>query len=480
MPLTDDQCYAAVQSRDARFDGRFFTGVRTTGIYCRPVCPARTPKKDHVDFFSSAAAAEAAGFRPCLRCRPETAPHTPVWQGTATTVSRALRLIDRGVLDDVSTEQLATRLGMGSRHLRRLFQQHVGVSPQALAQSRRTHFAKQLLEQTTLPVSQIAYTAGFSSIRRFNTAYKATFQQTPSGTRKQLQPAPEAMLSLRLSYRPPFEWENLLAFVKRRAIPGIEHLEAGCYHRSVTFNGRIGLLTVAPASKGHALQLQVSPALAPDLFAIVSRVRHLFDLDADPLTIAQHFADDGLLAQSFAERPGLRIPGAWDGFEVAVRAILGQQVSVKAASTLMHRLVDQFGTPLREPLAPEVTRLFPEPAILAEAPLEDIGLPTQRASAVRALAVTVHKQRLQLVPTADVEATIEQLLELPGIGPWTASYIAMRVLGTPDAFPHADLVLRRAVSLSSKPLTPKQLLLRAQPWQPWRAYAALHLWTMMA
>lgn len=478
MLLTDDQRYAAVQSRDARFDGRFFTGVRTTGIYCRPICPARTPKRTSVDFFPSAAAAEAAGFRPCLRCRPETAPHTPVWQGTATTVGRALCLINRGILDETSVESLAERLGMGGRHLRRLFEQHVGVSPQALAQSRRVHFAKQLVEQTRLPISQVAYTAGFSSIRRFNAAYKMTFRENPSTTRAHKKAASSTAIALHLTYRPPFDWEYLLGFLRGRAIPGVETIEGVQYRRTIQVDKHTGTFCVRPSKKRHTLELRVSSALAPVLFAVATRVRQMFDLDADPMIISEHFTNDALLASSFAKRPGIRIPGAWDGFEIAVRAILGQQVSVKAASTLMGRLITQYGTLLSEPELPDLNHLFPGPDVLAEAPVESIGLPKQRAHAIRSLASTVHEGRVHLSPTADIEATTRTLLALPGIGPWTASYIALRILGTPDAFPASDLVLRKAASPTPSPLSTKELTIQAQPWQPWRAYAALHLWAM--
>lgn len=476
--------YQALLARDRRFDGRFFTAVHTTGIYCRPICPARTPLLKNVDFYKTAAAAEEAGFRPCQRCRPESAPGTPAWSGSSATVARALRLLRGGDFDDSEKggiEALAGRLGIGERRLRQLFAEHIGASPQAVLRTQRLDFARRLIDETSLPMAQVAMSAGFGSIRRFNDAIKKRFGKPPVELRKRRRgdvAADAGALTLRLPYRPPYAWEPLLAFLAARAVPGVEAVVDGAYLRTLRFGGSDGWLSVRPAPGEASLQLQLH--LGPDadlgdgLMDAVERVRMQFDLEADPLRIAGQLERDPRLAPLVLACPGLRVPGGFDGFELAVRAILGQQVSVKGASTLSGRVAERFGRPLgpgSHPHPPQLTHIFPSPAELAAADLTRIGIPGARAQALTSLAAATASGDLVLSESADVGQTVEALLKLPGVGPWTAQYIAMRVLRDPDAFPATDLVLRRLLP-GGEP--------DAEPWRPWRAYAALYLWNSLA
>ncbi|MBM4130276.1 helix-turn-helix domain-containing protein, partial [bacterium] len=401
-PLDPDTCYRALTSRDARFDGRFFTGVRTTGVYCRPVCPAVTPRRRNVVFFACAAAAEQAGFRPCRRCRPEAAPGSPAWQGTAATVSRAVRCIGEGALDrGGSVGDLAARLGVGPRQLTRLCERHLGTTPVRLAQTRRVHFARLLLEQSDLSMAQVALAAGFGSLRRFNALMKATYGCAPGDLRRRNAPprasagCAGAVLTCRLAWRPPYDWEQLARFLRGRAIPGVEHVTVDSYTRTLALpGGRAGFLAVAPG-RGHWLDLSLE---LPDLdgaISLVARARRMFDCAADPAAIAAHLARDEALAPLVARRPGLRLPSAYDPFELAVRAIVGQQVSVAAATTVTGRVVARCGTPLAAPRGP-LTRLFPAPATLAAADLGGLGLTTRRAAALRAFAAAVADGSLRL------------------------------------------------------------------------------------
>ncbi len=451
MNLDEETCFEAISSRDERFDGRFFTGVKTTGIYCRPVCPARTPMRRNVVFFPCAAAAEEAGFRPCLRCRPDAAPGSPAWLGTSVTVRRALRVLNEGALDGRSVGDLAATLGVGERHLRRLFQDEVGASPLAIALTRRVHFARKLIEETDLGMTEVALAAGFGSLRSFNVAMKRTFVRSP----RELRRRPVARLEklvLAIPVEEPYALEPLLAFLGKRAIPGVETVASGLYRRTFRWEGRAGVLEVRGVEGG--LELTVPAWSTPGLHRIVARVRRLFDVDADSRRIDAHLARDPLLRPLVRARPGLRVPGAWDGFELAVRAILGQQVSVKGATTLAGRLVAAHGEKLGDGF------LFPERSVVAKAPLEKIGLPRARAASIRAVAES---------PITFAEHDLEErLLEVPGIGPWTASYVALR-LGEPDAFPASDLVLRRVFGPRAEE--------RTRSLRPWRGYAALHVWS---
>jgi AraC family transcriptional regulator of adaptative response / DNA-3-methyladenine glycosylase II len=480
MELDPQICYAAIQSRDSRFDGRFFTAVQTTGIYCRPICPAQTPRPENVRFYISATAAAEAGFRPCLRCRPESSPGTPDWQGPSSTVSRALRLISEGVLDDSGVDTLARRLHVGPRQLRRLFVAHLGAPPIAVAQTRRLHFAKKLIDETNLPMSEIAFGAGYSSIRRFNDAIQEVYDRTPTELRrvkKDQQSNGAGNIQLKLSYRPPFDWLFLLRFLQYRAIPGVESVSDGRYRRVVQIDNSAGIIEVRLTEDGRQLLLSVPPSLSKGLMRISERVRTLFDLRADLAIITGHLERDDRLATLTQRYPGLRVPGAWNGFELAIRAILGQQITIQAANTLAGRLVKAYGEPLPDATDDDLATLFPRPESLAEATLADIGLMPRRAEAIRSLAQAVSDGRLLFDTAIGLEQSVEQLTALPGIGPWTAHYIAMRALNEPDAFPAGDLALRRAAANSKTTmLTEAQLRRRAEAWRPWRAYAAMYLW----
>ncbi len=473
MDLDPRICSQARLSRDARFDGRFFIGVKSTRIYCRPICPVRTVKEQNVRYFPSAAAAGEAGYRPCMRCRPESSPGTPGWSGTSTTVSRALRLISESALEDGGVSVLAYRLGIGSRQLRRLFVRHLGASPIAVASTRRLHFAKKLINETNLPMGQIALASGFGSVRRFNAAFRKTYKRTPSQIRRFAHLASiklENEYLFRLDFRPPFHWDALLEFLARRAIPGVEAVEAGSYYRTISLNGDSGSFGVSVEKGSSALQVRIAFPESRWLFLIIERLRRMFDLGADPGEIAIALAADPLLAKKIDAVPGLRVPGCWDGFEFAVRAILGQEVSVTEASTLAGRLVRAFGTQINASAL--LTHLFPTVQVLAEADIARIGLPKKRAETIRALAHTVNEGRIVFASVANVEEFRARLLEIPGIGEWTAQYIAMRALGDPDAFPASDLGLLRSSSMQSE----YELARRAEAWRPWRSYAAMYLW----
>lgn len=480
MTLDDDICYRALTARDARFDGVFFVGVKSTGIYCRPVCTAKTPGQRRCRFFASAARAERAGFRPCLRCRPELAPgHAPV-DSARTIARRAAARIEAGALSDGgSLEDLAAILGLSSRQLRRTMRQELGVSPVELAQTNRLLLAKRLIAETQLPLVQVAFAAGFSSVRRFNAHFRSHYRLTPSTLRRASdQAAGGDHLRLMLAYRPPYDWESLVRFLAARAIPGVECVIDGVYHRTVAVGEHRGWLRVAPVAGRHLLSVELATALAPALPTILARLRSLFDLDARPDVISGHLALDPLLAPSVERHPGLRVPGAFDGFELAMRAILGQQVSVRGASTLAGRFAERFGSAIETPL-PCLNRLTPTAESIASArgdTLRSLGLPGARAECLRSLARVVARGELDLDTCVDATAVVAQLQELPGIGPWTAEYIAMRALRWPDAFPAGDLGLLKAARLKS----PRALDEAAERWRPWRAYAAIHLWESLA
>ncbi|MBY4677323.1 DNA-3-methyladenine glycosylase 2 [Marinobacterium arenosum] len=477
VPADQDACYRALTSRDRRFDGRFFVGVTSTGIYCRPICPVRPPKQANCRFFQYAAQAEQAGFRPCLRCRPELAPGLATVDLTQQLADSAARMMQADPQPGRQMARLAARLGISDRHLRRIFQARFGVSPLQYLQSCRLLLAKQLLSDTDLPVTEIALLSGFGSVRRLNSLFQQQYRLTPTALRKQLAngPAREQNLQLLLSYRPPYDWPQLLAFLSQRIIPGVEAVgqhEWQGYRRTISWHHQErtlnGWLQVTPTPEQARLRVEISRTLTPLVAPLLQRVRQLFDLNADPALINER------LGELAADRPGLRVPGCFDGFEMAVRAILGQQVSVKAAHTLAGRLVERFGNRLETPFS-ELDRSFPTAAILAAAAPEQIaelGIVRQRAQAIIQLARSVDSQQLRLNADADIEQTLTQLQALPGIGPWTAQYIAMRALAWPDAFPHTDLGVMKALGSRQ----PKQLLARAEAWRPWRAYAVMHLW----
>ena len=480
MDLEHDACYRAVKLRDARFDGRFFTAVKTTGIYCRPICPARTPLSKNVTFFPTAAAAQEAGFRPCLRCRPETAPDMGAWRGTSNTVSRGLALIELGALDEADVESLATRLGMGERQLRRLFRTHLGASPIAVAQTRRILLAKQLLHETRLPMTEVAFAAGFSSIRRFNETFQDLYGRPPGALRRlggeEVSAAEQGEFSLLLRYQPPYDWPAMLEFLAARAIPGVERVTGDSYARTFCLDGIQGTVTVRPAP-GNALRAHIRTIKLIILPGIIARLRRVFDLAADPLAISAHLACDPSLQKLVSKRPGLRVPGAWDGFELAMRAVLGQQITVAGAVRLAARLVASYGQPLAA--AEEgLTHVFPAPAVVAKAKLATLGMPASRAATLSAVAAAVAADPDLLGAHINLEEAIKRLRAIRGVGEWTAQYIALRQLREPDAFPAADIGLLRAFADGDgKRPAAAELLAHAEKWRPWRAYAAQHLWT---
>ncbi|MCC6928997.1 MAG: DNA-3-methyladenine glycosylase 2 family protein [Gemmatimonadaceae bacterium] len=521
MRLDRSSCYRALTARDARFDGVFFVGVTSTRIYCRPVCRATTPRERNCRFFSNAAAAERAGFRPCLRCRPELAPGNAPVDAESVLADRAARGIAAGALNRGSVEELAASLGVTGRHLRRAVVQHLGVSPIDLATTHRLLLSKRLLQDTALPVAQVAYASGFESLRRFNAAFKARYRLTPVALRREAvrvnvdggEPAVAPVTTaangdrsddvvLTLDYRQPLHWESLLGFLEARATPRAEWVDEGRYAATVRVPAT--LATGVAASKatltGHVIVamtggpsaprrgrmpngapgevvVRISSSLVPVLMPVLSRLRDLLDLDANPDVIARHLACAGVVGEA-ADLAGVRIPGTLDGFALAVRAILGQQVSVRGATTVMGRLVGRYGEPY-DGGHPALSRLMPTAATLARLGTGDIaslGMPAARADAVLGLARAVAAGDLQLSPGGDAERTIRALTALPGIGDWTAHYIAMRALRWPDAFPANDLVLRRAAGN----LTAPRLRRLAERWRPWRAYAAMHLWRSAA
>jgi AraC family transcriptional regulator of adaptative response / DNA-3-methyladenine glycosylase II len=480
MDLDPQRCYQAVLARDPRFDGRFFGGVVTTGVYCRPVCPVHPPKPENVRWFACAAAAEAAGFRPCRRCRPETAPGTPAWMGTAAVVSRGLRLIADDRLGDGGMEALAARLGLGSRQLRRIFAQHLGASPAQIARARRVHFARRLLDETDLTMTSVAFGAGFQSVRQFNHAMRSTFGAAPSQLRRRHAnvPASGTGLVVRLPYRPPFDWPAILRFLEPRATPGVEQIDGMVYRRSVDLNGNTGIIEIDAVPDQRHLRMRLQLSCDVDLISVVERARRVFDLDADPLLISEQLRRSPKLRRLVEAAPGRRVPGGWDGFELGVRAILGQQVTVRGATTLAGRLVRAFGKPL-ESSHTSLTHIFPTAATLAEADLTTIGLPRARAATIRDLAVAVDSGKLQLDASLGLEEALARLCAIRGIGDWTAHYIAMRALGEPDAFPAGDLGLRQALGNGAGPISARQLEETAEAWRPWRAYAAMHLWSSL-
>ena len=465
--MTSDQCYGAVLSRDRRFDGVFFVGVSSTNIYCRTVCTVRAPQQKNCTFYPSAAAAERAGYRPCLRCRPELAPGQAKIDAVGRLAAAAASRIEDGALVEQSVSELAGSLGVSDRHLRRILKQEFGVSPIQLAQTQRLLLAKRLLSDTHLSVADIAFASGFSSVRRLNALFQKRYRLNPSALRK-VTHLPQDSLHCELACRPPLQWRALLDFLRDRTVAGVEIIEGDCYCRTVQMGQHQGWIKVSPIARENKLKVELSASLVSAILPILTRVKALFDLAADPAPIADCLGD---LALRF---PGLRVPGAFDGFEVTVRAILGQQVSVKAATTLMARVVSAFGRPIVTPVA-GLMRLTPTPEQIAQLSVEDLtglGIVSARATVILSVAQAITTEDLQLDPYSPVEATITHLKSFPGIGDWTAQYVAMRVLAYPDAFPDGDLWLRRALGVEK----PKQVRKLAEAWRPWRAYAAMHLW----
>ncbi len=475
MDLDPDSCFRALAARDRRFDGRFFVAVRTTGIYCRPICPARTPGRDRVTFFARAAEAEREGYRACFRCRPELAPGAGPVDAVPRLVAAAAARIEAGFLNDGSVDDLAAALGVTARHLRRTVQAELGVSLVELAQTKRLGLAKQLLHDTSLPMAEVAFAAGFSSLRRFNALFHARFGRAPSAIRRDHGKGASAPLVLRLEYRPPFDWETELGFLAARCTAGVEQVEGGAYRRTVHLGSHDGWLSVTDDPARPALRVEVSPSLTGVLMPLVARLRGLFDLDALPDAVAARLKKDPLLAPSLRRHPGLRVPGAFDGFEAAVRVVIGQQVSVAAATTIAGRLAAALGGNIQTPFA-GLDRLSAAAEAVAaadEGRLAKLGMPGARARTLLAIAQASADGRLQLHRGGDVETTRAALLDLPGVGPWTAEVITMRALGAPDAYPGSDLGVLRALGVASA----RAAEARAEAWRPWRAYAVMHLWS---
>ena len=472
-------CWQAIYSRDRRFDGRVFAGVLTTGVYCRPICPVPLRKPANVRWYPSAASAEAAGFRPCRRCRPHTSPGTPAWLGTSAVVSRALKLISEGALDVDDVEALAERVGLGSRHLRRLFLQHLGASPVRIASTRRVHFARNLLDHTDLPITKIASYSGFKSIRQFNHSMRTTFDMSPSELRAlrsaRKMTAGQGGITVYLTYRPPFDWRTLVRFLKAHATPGTEVIEDECYRRSIEINGQAGEIEVRHEPDESRLRVRVTLPSYEQLMLVVERVRRIFDLGADPLQITNHLPQDSRLGVMLQARPGLRVPGVWDTFELGVRAVLGQQLTFVDSKAVIARLVRTFGRPIKT-AAPGLTHLFPRPEVLASANISSIVMPPARAETLRALARATCQGKFNPAGCKSLADINSRLCAIHGMGRRRANYIAMRAFGEPDAFPSSDLGLRRALTGSRRLPSEDEFRTLAESWRPWRVYAAICLW----
>ncbi|WP_238325533.1 AlkA N-terminal domain-containing protein [Leptospira inadai] len=459
-----------MSTRDTRFDGIFFVAVKSTMIYCRPVCRVKLPLRKNCAFYPSAAAAEVAGYRPCLRCRPELAPGYSPMEAVSRLASQALQMIDEGALNKGSIEDLADDFGVTSRHLRRVIKLKFGVSPIELAQTQRLLLAKRLLTDTDLRITEIAFTSGFSSLRRFNTLFKSRYRMVPGQFRKTYHPTTKNSdtIDCDLSFRPPFDWNSNIGFLSQRILAGVEEIQDGKYLRTVSIDGATGILSVSPVKGKNILRARISSSLLPALIPILASLRRLFDLNAEPISIAQH------LGKLSAKNPGLRVPGSFDPFEVCIRAILGQQISVKAATTIAARFVRMFGLPIETGFA-GLTYLTPNAERVAESNVKKIatlGLPTKRAETILAFSKAVAEKKLNLKPDTNFEKQIGELTSLPGIGDWTAQYVAMRVFGWPDSFPHTDLGIYKALGENN----PSKVLKIAESWRPWRSYATMHLW----
>ena len=481
--IDEERCYRAVCSRDGRFDGAFFTAVLTTGIYCRPSCPATTPKRANVRFYTTAAAAQEAGFRACKRCRPDAAPGSPEWNGRGDTVARAMRLIGDGVVDREGIGGLAGRLGYSSRQLHRIVFAELGAGPLTLARAHRVQNARMLIETTELPLTEVAWASGFGSIRQFNDSILTVYGRSPSEIRRRAAsgrvsaPGSGEEIAVRLGYRPPLDVDGILGFLAARAIPGVESWDGSAYRRVLSLPRGTGILSVSRTQPGAApravgyLECTLTLDDKRDFAAAVARARRLFDLDADPVAVASVLGDDDRLAPLVASRPGLRVPGSVDAVETATRAILGQQVSVASARRIGGRIAETFGKPLVAGDG-DLHREFPTAESIAAAAPGDLPLPPARAGALQTLARAVCEGGLILDPGTDRERTEREMLSLPGIGRWTAAYVRMRALGDPDVFLDSDLGVKRALAPLTGPAGEW-----AEAFRPWRSYATVHLWS---
>jgi AraC family transcriptional regulator of adaptative response / DNA-3-methyladenine glycosylase II len=460
--------YQAMLARDHRFDGKFFVGVKTTGIYCRPICPAK-PKLENVEFFQTAAAAEKSGYRPCLRCRPESAPLSPAWNGKSSLVQRALRLIASEGYFEANEDEFAEKLGVSARHLRRVFAEEVGMTPKQIAIANRLNFARKLIVETHLPVTEVAMTAGFSSLRRFNDAFKKRFHREPRAVRKkQDKKEPCEGITLTLSYRPPFDWQCLLDYYRTHRIGGVENVTDDAYERVFRAEKSLGFVRVTHDEKSSQVQVQILMEDSSRLFSISQRIRQMFDLDSDPLLITNSFQSNRFLDSLWKKHPGLRIARGWDAFETSVCALLGQVVSVGHARNLVQDLVHEYGERISHPLTSDEAFLFPSAQTLAESDLSKIKATQTKKKAIRELARRVANHELDLNHPQDPKEFRSELLKIPGIGAWTSEYVSLRALGDADAFPGTDLILKRAIE--------KHPDLDLEVIRPWRSYAAIYLW----
>jgi AraC family transcriptional regulator of adaptative response / DNA-3-methyladenine glycosylase II len=472
--LDPKHCYEAIKAKDARFDGVFFVGVSSTGVYCRPVCRVRTPRAANCSYYSNAASAEQAGFRPCLRCRPELAPGNSPNDAVKRLAHQAAAQIKAGALIDSNLETLARSFNISDRQLRRAVESEFGVSPIALAQTHRLLLAKQLLTDTQLKIIDVAFASGYASVRRFNDAFRKQYRLSPSDLRKNNAQASSDSITLRLSYRPPFAWQTLIGFLSSRSSEGLVVVDGDNFYSTIRVGDVVGWFSAVDLPERYSVQITIAQTLLPCLTQVIAKIRHLFDLDANPVAIEASLKKDKILKPLVKRTPGLRVPGTLDGFELALRAILGQQVSVKAASTLFRRFVEKYGDGIATPHE-KLNRLAPSAAVIAKAELQDLislGLTQRRAQTISTVAKTLASEKIVLLPNGDTNAIRSALLELPGIGPWTADYIAMRCLADPDALPESDLGLMKALQVAK----PKGVLAATESWRPWRSYGAIHLW----
>ncbi|MCB0412441.1 MAG: DNA-3-methyladenine glycosylase 2 family protein [Bdellovibrionales bacterium] len=459
--------YEAMLARDYRFDGKFYTGVKTTGIYCRPICPAK-PKRENVEFFLSATAAEKSGYRPCLRCRPECAPLSPAWYGRSAIVQRALKVIAADGFFDTNEDKFADQFGVTARHLRRLFIEEVGLTPKKIAFNNRLNFARKLIVESDLPMTSVAMTAGFSSLRRFNDSFKKRFHRAPSEMRKKRHQVNTEGVLLSLSYRPPLDWTTLLNHYHTHQIIGVESVTEDTYERIFRIGKTVGLLRVKNSEDESQLKLHVSVGDPTVLFSVSQKVRQMFDLDSDPILVANSFQSQKFLDSLWKKYPGLRLARGWDAFETAICTILGQLVSVQQAKTLVAQLVEHYGEKVKHRQTGKTGFLFPTPATLSKANLFEVKTTKSRKTAIREFSRLVSTRNIDLLTPQDDDFMKTQLLSIPGIGPWSAEYISLRAFGSTDAFPHTDLILKRAIE--------KHPEIDFIKLRPWRSYAAIYLW----
>lgn len=478
-----ESSYRALQSRDREFDGRLFFGIRSTGIYCRPICPAKTAKFENCGCFFSAAAAQAAGFRPCLRCRPEIAPETPGGGEDSDTVVRALATISEGYLDGEESKvaRLAAQVGVDESQLQQLFEERVGASPSSVAQTRRILFAKQLIHETDLSMTDVAAAAGFDSLQTLTNTFEKLFHRQPADLRHRRHnrslPKTSSAASLFISYRPPYDWEHILSHLQARAIDGIEEILSGSYRRTFSYEGGSGIIHASNNPIRRGLDVKIHFPSVRSLAPVLLRLRHLFDVHADITAIEKHLSSDKQLAKLIEKWPGLRVPGAWDGFELAVRAVLGQQITVRSAQQLAGKLVRVCHGPSENLQDESLKYVFPSPSQLAAADLTLIGMPDSRRNTLRSLAAAVMEDPAFFDVAGSLDVILRKLRAVPGIGEWTAQYIALRAFRKTDAFPATDVViLRGAKVLRGIVVSPDELVQQAEKWRPWRAYAAQHLW----